>query len=89
MIYDVVIIGGGIIGGAIFRELSKFQLSTLLLEAENDVAAGSSRANSAIVHAGYDPPFGSLMAKYNVEGNRLYERLWPMLFLCKERRGLR
>lgn len=87
MIYDVIIIGAGIVGGAIFRELNKYELSTLLLEAENDVAAGSSRANSAIVHAGYDPPFGSLMAKYNVEGNRLYQRLCSDLSVAFKNNG--
>ncbi len=75
MLYDVVIIGAGVVGSALFRELSRYQLSTLLIEKENDVALGSSRANSAIVHAGYDPPTGSFMARFNVEGNRIYPKL--------------
>ena len=75
MTYDVAIIGAGVIGSALFRELGKFRLSTVLIEKENDVALGCSRANSAIVHAGYDPPTGTLMARFNVEGNRMYPRL--------------
>lgn len=75
MTYDVAIIGAGVIGSALFRELGKYRLSTALIEKENDVALGCSRANSAIVHAGYDPPTGTLMARFNVEGNRMYPRL--------------
>ncbi len=75
MKHDVAIIGAGVIGSALFRELGRFSLSTVLIEKENDVALGSSRANSAIVHAGYDPPTGSLTARFNVEGNRLYPKL--------------
>ena len=54
MLYDVAIIGAGVVGSALFRELGRYQLSTVLIEKENDVSLGSSRANSAIVHAGYD-----------------------------------
>lgn len=50
--YDVIIIGAGIIGGSIFRELSKYKLNILTLEKENDVAMGATKANSAIIHAG-------------------------------------
>ena len=75
MLYDVAIIGAGVVGSALFRELGRYQLSTVLIEKENDVSLGSSRANSAIVHAGYDPPTGSFMARFNVEGNRLYPQL--------------
>ncbi len=75
MTYDVAIIGAGVIGSALFRELGKYRLSRVLIEKENDVALGSSRANSAIVHAGYDPPTGSLMARFNVAGNRMYPQL--------------
>ena len=75
MTYDVAIIGAGVIGSALFRELGKYRLSTVLIEKENDVALGSSRANSAIVHAGYDPPPGTFMARFNVEGNKIYPRL--------------
>ena len=70
--YDVAIIGAGITGSAIARRLSRWQLRVALIDGAADVAMGASRANSAIVHAGYDCPPGSLEAKLNVEGNRLY-----------------
>ncbi len=69
--YDVAIIGAGVIGGMIARELSKYELKTVLLEKENDVAAGATKANSAIVHAGFDAKEGSLKAKLNVEGSKM------------------
>ncbi len=75
MIYDVVIIGGGVIGAAIARRLSRFESSVLLLEKESDVAMGASRANSGIVHAGFDPLPGSSKARLNVRGNQLMEEL--------------
>ena len=65
--YDVVIIGGGITGSAIAYELSKYNLEVALVEARNDVATATTKANSGIVHAGYDPKPGTLMAKLNVE----------------------
>lgn len=71
--YDVVIIGAGIMGGSIFRELTKYKLRVAIIEKENDVAMGTTKANSAIVHAGYDPKCGTLMAKYNVRGNDMFE----------------
>ena len=73
--YDVAIIGCGVIGAATAFELSKYKLHTLILEKENDVAMGASRANSAIIHAGYDPKPGTLMARLNVEGNKMAETL--------------
>lgn len=76
--YDVVIIGAGVIGASIFRELTKSNLKVAILEKENDVAMGTTKANSAIIHAGYDPEYGTLMAKYNVMGNEMFEDL------CKE-----
>ena len=71
LVYDVAIIGAGVIGCSLARELSRYRCSVALVEKENDVAMGTTRANSAIIHAGYDPEPGTLMAKYNVEGNRL------------------
>ena len=68
MIYDVVIIGAGVIGGMLARELSRYDLKLCLLEKENDVAMGASKANSGIVHGGYDPVPGTLKAKLNSEG---------------------
>lgn len=67
---DVVIIGAGVSGCAIARELSRFALDILVLEKEEDVCCGTSKANSGIVHAGFDAPVGSLMAKLNVAGSR-------------------
>lgn len=73
--YDVIIIGGGITGCAAAYECSKYDFKTVLLEKENDIACGSTKANSAIIHAGYDPEPGTLMAKYNARGNELAHRL--------------
>ncbi|MDO5580599.1 MAG: NAD(P)/FAD-dependent oxidoreductase [Planctomycetia bacterium] len=85
--YDVAIIGAGIVGASLFHQLGRFQQKAVLIERENDVALGSSRANSAIVHAGYDPPNGSLMAKFNVEGNRLFDTLCEDLAVPFKRNG--
>ncbi len=65
---DVVIIGAGVVGAAAAMELSKYKLDIVLLERENDVAVGTTKANSAILHAGYDPRPGTLMARLNVRG---------------------
>lgn len=68
--YDVIVIGAGVSGCAVARELSRFKLKTLVLEKESDVCEGTSKANSGIVHAGYDAEPGTLKAKLNVLGNR-------------------
>lgn len=73
--YDIVIIGAGVIGTGIARELSRYDLNIIVLEKENDVASGTTKANSAIVHAGYDARPNTLMAEMNVRGNELYENL--------------
>lgn len=73
--YDVIIIGAGVAGAASARELSRYKVNALVIEKEEDVCCGTSKANSAIVHAGYDAAEGSLMAKLNVEGNRLIPQL--------------
>ncbi len=75
MTYDFFIIGSGISGAMIARELSKYNVKTILLEKENDAANHATSANSAIIHSGYDPDPGSLKAKLNVEGNKLYDQL--------------
>ena len=69
--FDAIVIGGGVIGGAILRELTKYDLSVCMLEKENDVCMGQSKANSGIVHAGFDAVQGSLKAKFNVLGNKM------------------
>jgi len=71
MKYDVAIIGAGVTGSMIARELSMFDVRVCVIEAASDVAAGASRANSGIVHAGYDAKPGSLKAKFNVRGNAM------------------
>ena len=73
--FDVIVIGGGAVGCAIARELSRYQLSVALLEKEADVAAGTSGRNSAVVHAGFNNKVGILKAKYCVEGNENFEAL--------------
>ncbi|MEN1761831.1 NAD(P)/FAD-dependent oxidoreductase [Anoxynatronum sibiricum] len=85
--YDIAIIGAGIIGTAIARELSRYQLNTVLIEKENDVANGTTKANSAIVHAGYDAAPGSLKARFNVAGNQMYEALCQDLQVPFQRVG--
>lgn len=77
--FDVMIIGSGIVGAASAYELSKYNLSVAVLEKENDVAAETTKANSAIIHSGYDPAPGTLMAKLNVEGVQLSKELFQRL----------
>ncbi len=72
---DILIIGGGVIGCAAARLLSAYEADITLLERGDDVAEGASKANSGIVHAGFDAKPGTLKAKYNVEGSRMYEAL--------------
>ena len=69
--YDVIVIGCGVVGAATAYRLARYRLRTAVLEACNDVANGTTKANSAIIHAGYDPEPGTLMAALNVEGNRM------------------
>ena len=76
--HDVVIVGAGISGCSVARELSRRDADILVLERADDICEGTSKANAALVHAGYDAQTGSLMARLNVEGNRL------MFPLCDE-----
>ena len=73
--FDVAIIGCGITGAATAFMLSKYRLNVVVLEKENDIALGATRANSAIIHAGYDPEPGTIMARLNVRGCALAETL--------------
>lgn len=73
--YDVIIIGAGVSGSAIARELSRYELKLLVLERALDVCEGTSKANSGIVHAGYDAKSGTLKAKLNVAGSKKMEKL--------------
>ena len=85
--YDVAIIGCGVIGASIAYTLSQYDLRILILERENDVAMGTTKANSAIVHAGYDPEPGTLMARLNVQGSARMEQLCSDLSVAYKRVG--
>lgn len=73
--YDAVIIGAGVVGGMIARELSAYDVKICLLEKSGDVATGATKANSAIVHAGFDAKPGTLKAKLNVEGSKMMKKV--------------
>ncbi|MBR7091305.1 MAG: NAD(P)/FAD-dependent oxidoreductase [Clostridia bacterium] len=77
--FEVAIIGAGIVGTALFSELCRNGVHCVLLEANEDVSNGSSKANSGIIHAGYDPLPGTLMAKYNILGNKMYPSMCKRL----------
>lgn len=85
--YDVIIIGGGVVGCAIARELSKQDRKIALLERASDVCEGTSKANSGIIHAGYDAVPGTLKAKLNVQGNQMMETLAKELDIPFKRNG--
>lgn len=73
--YDVVIIGAGIVGAMTARFLSKYALKVCVLEKENDVSMGATKANSAIIHAGFDANNGTLKAKLNVKGSQMMPKI--------------
>ena len=73
--FDCIVIGAGVVGGLIARELTKYKLSVCIVEKENDVAMGATRANSAIVHAGFDAKEGTLKALLNVRGSKMMKRV--------------
>ena len=85
--YDVVIIGAGVSGSAIARELSRYKVKMCVLEKEEDVCCGTSKANSGIVHAGYDAVPGTLKAELNVKGNEMMEQLSKDLDFLFQRTG--
>lgn len=85
--YQVIIIGCGVVGAAIARELSRFDVKVAILEKEADVSFGTSKANSGIIHAGFHSTKGTLMAKFVVPGNRKFDRLCEELEFPFERRG--
>ena len=85
--YDVAVIGAGVTGCAAARELSRWNLAVCVAEREEDVCSGTSKANSAIVHAGFDAEPGSLKARFNVEGNRMMEELSKELDFEFKRNG--
>lgn len=85
--YDVLIIGGGVTGAAIARELSRYDLKTALFEKGEDVCSGTSKANSGIAHAGFDAAPGSLKAKMNIRGSQMMEELSRKLDFPYKRNG--
>ncbi len=85
--FDVIVIGGGVTGCATLRELSKYNLNIALLEKEEDVCSGTSKANSAIVHAGHDANTGTLKAKLNLRGNELIRQLSKELNFAYKNNG--
>lgn len=86
-IYDVIIIGGGVVGCMTARFLSRYDLSILVIEKESDIGSGTSAANTALIHPGYDPVPGSLKAKLNVKANPLWDNLSDELKFEFERVG--
>ena len=87
MVYDVAIIGAGVVGSLTARALSKYNLNVVLLEKTSDVAMGTSKANSGIVHAGFDAQNGTLKAKLNVKGCAMMEEVCSTLFVPYEKNG--
>lgn len=87
MLYDVVIIGAGVVGSSVARFLSRFDLEIAVIEKEEDVCSGTSKANSAIVHAGHDAKTGSLKAKFNLLGSKMMENLSKELDFSYRRNG--
>ena len=87
MLYDVLIIGGGVIGSAIARELARYEGKFCLIEKNEDVCTGTSKANSAIVHAGFDAKNGTLMAEMNVKGNEMMGEVAKELDIPFRRNG--
>lgn len=85
--FDCVVIGAGVVGGLVARELTKYNLSVCILEKAADVAMGATRANSAIVHAGYDAKEGTLKAKLNVRGSNMMEGVCRELGVKYKRNG--
>ena len=85
--YDVLIIGAGVTGCAVARWLSRYHASVCVVEKEEDVCCGTSKANSAIVHAGFDAKNGTLMAKLNVRGSEMMEQLSKELDFSYDRCG--
>ena len=85
--YDVAIIGAGVVGCAIARELSKYRVNACVIEREEDVCCGTSKANSAIIHAGFDATPGKLKARLNVQGNAMMDQLSKDLDIPFQRNG--
>ena len=85
--FDVIVIGAGVVGGLVARELTKYQIKVAIVEKGSDVSLGATRANSAIVHAGFDAKEGSLKAKLNVEGSKMMENVAAELGVKYKKNG--
>ncbi|MDR1002760.1 MAG: NAD(P)/FAD-dependent oxidoreductase [Oscillospiraceae bacterium] len=85
--FDCIIIGAGVVGCAVARALSLYDMSLGVIDRASDVAEGASKANSGLVHAGFDAPEGSLKAKFNVRGNEMFEPLCDALGVKFKRNG--
>ena len=83
----IAVIGAGVVGGLVARELSRYELDVTILERGSDVALGATRANSAIVHAGFDAKEGSLKARFNVRGSEMMEDVCRELGVKYKRNG--
>jgi len=86
-VYDVIVVGAGVVGCLIARALSRYRLNTLLLDKASDVGEGTTKANTAIVHAGYDAQPGTLKARLNVAGNTMFDSLCSELDVEFDRCG--
>ena len=82
--FHIAIIGGGVIGSAIARELSRYELDIILFEKESDVASSTSKANSGVIHSGINSPPKSLKAHFCVEGNKIFQSLAEELSISEE-----
>ena len=85
--FDIAVIGAGVVGGMVARELTKYTKSVCILEKNSDVALGATRANSAIVHAGFDAKEGTLKARLNVRGSKMMEEVCRELGVKYKRNG--
>lgn len=85
--YDIAIIGAGIIGTFIARELSRYNLDIVILEKDNDISSGATKANTGIVHAGYDAKPDTKMAYFNVKGNPMFDKVCEELDVTFKRKG--
>jgi len=85
--YDAAIIGAGVTGAAVARELSRYDLKIIVLEKENDVSTGTTKANSGIIHAGYDPGENTLMARLNSQAVKMFDSLCGELSVPFRRNG--
>lgn len=85
--FDVAIIGGGVVGAMVARSVAAYDVKLCIIEKENDVAMGATRANSAIVHAGFDAKVGTLKAKFNVLGSKMMEKVCSDLGVKYQKNG--